>query len=82
MTDDDQAYNSLVRPNHPSKRSTSPPVLPAKPANFPYPSSTSSAYENSSSLIENIDSVNADGAILMDANNELFLALPSDSRFT
>jgi hypothetical protein len=55
--------------------------LPKKPANFPFPS-TSLTYDSGSNLIAEIDLPNAEGAILMDANNELVLALPSNSRFT
>ncbi|CAF5196091.1 unnamed protein product, partial [Rotaria magnacalcarata] len=66
-----------------SKQSSSllPPPLPKKPANFPFPA-VSSTSDHETSLTEDIDSANANGAILMDASNELFLALPSDSRFT
>ena len=80
-TDDDTAYNSLVHPVRAGKKSPSAPVLPKKPANFPFPPK-SFAYDSGSSLIDDIDSSNAEGAILIDASNELFLALPSDSRFT
>ena len=61
----------------PARKVSSPPPVPEKPPNFPYPS-----FNGGSSLIDEIDSVDAEGAILMDANNELFLVLPSDSRFS
>ena len=84
-TDDDATYDSLVhtvRKRRESSTSSSlPPPLPEKPPNFPYPS-TSYTYSSGSHLIEKIDSSSADGAILMDSSNELYLALPSDSRFT
>ncbi|CAF0943360.1 unnamed protein product [Adineta steineri] len=82
-TDDDTIYNSLVHPVRTKKESSSPPppAVPKKPPNFPYPSTTFT-YNSGSHLIEEINSADADGAILMDASNELFLALPSDSRFT
>jgi hypothetical protein len=61
--------------------SSNPPALPKKPDNFPYPTK-SSIYDGNSHIIDAIDLGNADGAIVMDTSNELFLALPSDSRFT
>ncbi len=82
--DDDKTYDSLVHPGGMKKQpslSPPPPALPKKPLNFPYPP-TSITNDSGNNLIEDIDSLNAEGAILMDASNELFLALPSDSRFT
>ena len=91
-TEDDATYNSLVHPVRGKGRSTSspsppPPALPEKPPNFPYPSAprappASFTYDSGTNLIEDLDSSNAEGAILMDTSNELFLSLPSDSRFT
>ncbi|UJR37021.1 hypothetical protein I4U23_029728 [Adineta vaga] len=84
-TDDDTTYNSLVHAVRTTKESSPssppPPALPKKPANFPYPPAPFS-HEGGSHLVDQIDSSNADGAILMDATNELFIALPSDTRFT
>ncbi|CAF0949745.1 unnamed protein product [Adineta ricciae] len=85
-TDDDSTYNSLVHLVRAKKEtsptsSSSPPALPKKPPNFPYPQAPIS-HERGQNPIGEIDSPNANGAILMDATNELFLALPSDTRFT
>ena len=82
----------MVHPVRGKRRSTSspsppPPALPEKPPNFPFPpapraSPSSFTYDSGTNLIEVLDSSNAEGAILLDASNELVLALPSDSRFT
>ncbi|CAF2120872.1 unnamed protein product [Rotaria magnacalcarata] len=82
-TDDDTKSGVRSHSAIKSKQSSSllPPPLPKKPANFPFPA-VSSTSDHETSLTEDIDSANANGAILMDTSNELFLALPSDSRFT
>ncbi|CAF1299891.1 unnamed protein product [Rotaria sordida] len=83
-TDDDTKYNSLdhsVRKNKRSSSSPPPPALPKKPPNFPYPPMPFT-YDSGTNIIEDIDSLNADGSILIDTSHELFLSLPSNSRFT
>ncbi|CAF4584141.1 unnamed protein product [Rotaria sp. Silwood1] len=83
-TDDDRKYNSLARVRQTNKESSSsppPPALPEKPPNFPYPTMPF-PYDSGSNIIKDINLSNADGSILMDSSHELFLALPSNIRFT
>ncbi|CAF2462716.1 unnamed protein product [Rotaria sp. Silwood2] len=84
-TGDNEKYNLLSHHVQKNKESSSssppPPALPKKPPNFPYPTMPFT-YDSGSNIIEDIDSSNADGSIVMDSSHELFLALPSHSRFT
>lgn len=84
-TDDDTTYHSVARPGKAkhvySPPSSVPPALPKKPPNFPFPAHPFT-YDSGSNLIEDIDSSNANGAILIDASHGLASAFPSDSRFT
>ncbi len=77
-TDDNAIYNSLVYPIRTKNllkqvSSPSPSLLTKKSSNVPH-SSTSFTYNTGSYLINNIDLPNANGAILLDDNNELFPA--------
>jgi hypothetical protein len=84
-TDGDAIYNSLVHPIRPKdllKQSSSPASSSSskKPSN-PH-SSTSFTYDTGSDLINDIDLPNANGAILLNNNDELFSPVKHNSRIS
>jgi hypothetical protein len=83
-TGDNDIYNSLVYPIRTKNllkqtSSPSPSSLSKKSSNIPH-SSTSFTYNTGSYLINDIDLPNANGAILLNDNNELFPSVKINNR--